>query len=294
MADFVKYQALGNDYLVFDAQQSRWQPSPAAARQLCDRHFGIGADGVLYGPTSPVRAGQPVELTTFNSDGSTCHLSANGVRMFALYLAEHYLDATSFTIRTPAGDSQVEISDYAAGLVQVNLGRPSFEAGEIPVLELAGPAVGWPLDLGSEQLTVTCVNNGNPHTVVFLDTLTADRARELGPRISRHPRFPDRTNVEFAHVHSRSLIEIEIWERGAGYTLASGGSACAVASAAHLAGLVEDRLTVRMPGGQLQISIGADLSVTMAGVVEKVALGDFSASFGSRLGMPTDRNPVLA
>lgn len=285
MADFVKYQALGNDYLILDAQQLRWDPSPAAAQQLCDRHFGIGADGVLYGPIEPVEAGRPVELVTLNSDGTTCGLSANGVRMFALHLAEHYLDTTKFTIRTPAGDSLVEIADFSAGLVRVNLGQPSFEAGAIPVLGLSGPAIDWTLDLEGEQLTATCVHNGNPHTVVFLEELTADRARELGPQIALHPRFPERTNVEFARVLDRRLIEVEIWERGAGYTLASGGSGCAVASAAHLAGLVDDELTVRMPGGQLQVSIGADHCVTMTGIVEKVATGDFSASLSDRLGV---------
>jgi diaminopimelate epimerase len=284
VADFVKYQALGNDYLLVDPLSVVCAQDAQTARRLCDRHFGIGADGVLFGPTAPVGPGMPVGLTIFNSDGSSCERSANGIRMFALHLAEHYLDATEFTVRTLAGDSVVEVSDAAAGLVRIGMGQPSFEAHDIPVTGRSGPSLSWPLDVEGETLEVTSVANGNPHAVLFLDDLPERRVRELGPRIAGHPRFPQRCNVEFVQVADREAIDIRIWERGAGYTLASGAGACAAASAAHALGLVDDALTVRMPGGDVRVTFADDGQVWLTGVVEQVASGDLSPVLRERLG----------
>lgn len=282
--DFAKYHALGNDYLVIDPAHTDLAVDGEVARRLCDRHLGVGADGVLVGPMSPVTPGGPVELRIFNSDGSECGRSGNGIRLFALYLAEHYLEKTDFTVRTNAGDSQVQILDAGAGVVRIGMGRPSFDAADVPVLGLSGPAVGFPLAVGSSTVTVTSLNNGNPHTVVLRDEVSADLARDLGPRIAGHPRFPERTNVQFARVRDRATIEIEIWERGAGYTLASGASACAAASVARELDLVDGAVTVLMPGGSLEIVIDADGSVAMTGAVEQVAVGRLSPALRGRLG----------
>ena len=221
MSDFTKYQALGNDYLVVDAE--RWPAGPELARALCDRHYGVGADGVLFG-SRPTGAG-PIPLQIRNSDGSPCDRSANGIRMYALQLAEQQPERTGFVIRTAAGDTAVRL--LGAGRVSAELGRSRFEEEGIPSSDPAGTVFGQQLEVAGESVRITCVDNGNPHAVVFVDELDADRARRLGPLIVGHPRFPERRNVEFVRVLDRGSIEIEIVERGAGYTLASGSGACA-------------------------------------------------------------------
>jgi diaminopimelate epimerase len=283
--EFAKYQALGNDYLVVDPNRTGLPSTPQVARLLCDRHRGIGADGVLFGPNGPVQAGAPVGLRILNPDGSGCGKSGNGLRMFALYLAEHYLAENEFVIRTAAGDSPVQVLDFAAGLVRVGMGRPAFDAADIPLLGAHGPAIGQPLEVAGARLTVTCVHNGNPHTVVPLDEVSAAQAHALGPLVAGHPRLPDRSNVQFLRVLDRRTVQIEIWERGAGYTLASGSSSCAAASAAHALGLVDSAVEVRMPGGSVQVGIAADGTVSLTGGAEQVAVGTFAPAFRRRLGL---------
>lgn len=306
MPDFAKYHALGNDYLIIDPNEVELTPSGDSARLLCDRHFGVGADGVLFGPMAPVEPGRPIELQIFNSDGSACGKSANGIRLFALHLAERYLpgdclpgdDRTGaeFQVRTTAGDSPVRIRDLApdlaAAVVQIGMGRPSFDAADVGVTDLEGAAVGWPLEVAGRTLTVTSLHNGNPHTVLFTDRATRELAHELGELIAGHPRFPGRTNVQFAQVLDRATVRIEIWERGAGYTLASGASGCAVVSAAHALDLVDDRVTVRMPGGELEVTVAGNGEVSMAGPVEQVSVGGFSPVFRDRLGIRRPARPA--
>ncbi|MDQ0810993.1 diaminopimelate epimerase [Streptomyces sp. B3I7] len=287
MHDFVKYQALGNDYLVVDPLRIDLlglPSAPTAARLLCDRHRGIGADGVLVGPLGAVRAGEPVVLRTFNPDGSPCGRSANGLRIFALYLSQHRGGGRDVVLRTHAGDTAVRIDDPAAGLVRVDMGRPSFEAADVPAPDLPGPVVDRVLEVSGRRLRVTCLNNGNPHTVVPLPEVSAALARELGPAIAGHPAFPERTNVQFLRVLDRGTVEIEIWERGAGYTLASGAGACAAVSAAHVLGLVDRAVRVRMPGGAVGTTVDPRGAVTLAGVVEQVAAGTLAPMFLDRLG----------
>jgi diaminopimelate epimerase len=311
MPDFWKYQALGNDYLLIDTHEVTWEPGPELVRNLCDRHLGIGADGVLFGPIGPVQSGHPIGLRIFNSDGSMCERSANGIRMFALHLARHHLTGDlEFLIRTQAGDAHAEIRDFATGLVRVAMDRASFLASDLPVLGLTGRAINWPLDVDDRLLTVTSLHNGNPHTVLFLDQASPGLARELGPRIAGHPRFPDRTNVEFVRVIDRNTLDVEIWERGAGYTLASGSGSWAAASAARVLGLVDQHVTCRMPGGSLELTfdgvdqrskvdgvdqrskvdvqLGSPGSLT--GVIEEVMAGDFAAALSTRVFAPAGPN----
>ncbi|HTZ44484.1 MAG TPA: diaminopimelate epimerase [Jatrophihabitans sp.] len=285
--DFVKYQALGNDYLVVDAARSGLAGGPAVARLLCDRHYGIGADGVLFAPAGggegvPVHAGAPIPVRTFNADGSVCGRSVNGVRMLALYLAEQ-AGGTEFVVRTPAGDTPVTIRDAAAGLVEVRLPPPSFEAADLPVAGRSGSVAELTLQVGGEQLTFCCLANGNPHAVLLGAPVDADRVRRLGPLVAGHPAFPQRVNVAFGTVLDRELIELRIFERGAGYTLASGSSSCAVAAAARLRGLIGDRVVVRMPGGEVVVGFDAEQRLSLAGVVEKVASGTFAGALHNRL-----------
>ena len=252
---------------------------------MCDRHFGVGGDGILLGPIGPVEKGRAAELRIFNSDGSECEKSGNGIRMFALYLASHYVSDDEFVIHTLAGDAPVQVRDFAAGIVRVDMGRPLFDAADIPVLGMRGPVIAQPLEVGGRQLTVTCVNIGNPHTVVPLEEISPELAHELGPVIARHPRFPHGSNVQFLQVIDSQTIKIEIWERGAGYTLASGSSSCAAASAARALGLIGDAVEVRMPGGVIEIGIAADGTVTMTGPAQQIATGHLAPEFRRQLGL---------
>lgn len=283
MSDFTKYQALGNDYLVLDPADVDFDPTPDAVRLVCDRHFGIGADGILVGPIGPVEPGRPVLLRIFNSDGSECEKSGNGIRMFALYLAERYLARSEFTVRTLAGDSPVRVLDEGAGVVSVGMGVPRFDADAVPMLGVHGPAVEQPLLVGGRELVVTALHLGNPHTVVRVAEPTRELATELGPLIAGHERFPTRTNVQFLAVPDRRTIRIEIFERGAGYTLASGSSGCAAAAVAHRLGLVDGSVTVRMPGGEIGVELDAAGAVTMTGGSEKVLTGLFAPALADRL-----------
>lgn len=290
MTDFVKYQALGNDYLVVDAGRLGLPPGPALALELCDRHRGIGADGVLFGPAGPVLAGQPINVVTYNSDGSGCDRSVNGVRMFALHLADQGMPGRTpagleLVIRTPAGDSPVRIIDVEEGLVSVRLDPPSFDAAVVGVIGWSGSVADWQLAVAGEQWRLSCLDNGNPHAVVFVDELSEAQARELGPQFAGHPRFPQRVNVAFARVADEHTIDLQIYERGAGYTLASGSSSCAAASAARRLGRVADRVTVRMPGGAVEVSFDDNLRLNLTGPVEKVASGEFASPLRRRLGL---------
>jgi diaminopimelate epimerase len=284
MADFVKYQALGNDYLLIDPRESGFTLDGPAARVLCDRHFGVGADGVLIGPCGPWRPGEPVRLEIFNADGSACGRSANGIRMFALYLAEHDAAAAgALTVLTAAGETVVQVCDHSAGLVRIGLGRASFDPGLIPVRGVEGPAVRVELSAGGREFEATCVYNGNPHTVVLLDEADETLARDFGPLLAGHGRFPERTNVEFVRVLGHSLIEIEVYERGAGYTLASGSGAAAAAAAVRRHGLAGDAVTVRMPGGEVLVEFALDGAAWLTGVVEQVAAGELAPALRERL-----------
>ena len=205
--------------------------------------------------------------------------------MFALYLAEHYGAPAELTVSTSAGDSPLHVCDAAVGLVRIGLGRPSFDPRDIPVAGVGESALRWPLEVASQVVTITSVANGNPHSVTFADSLDPARTRALGPLIAGHPRFGHRSNVEFARVADRGTIEVQVWERGAGYTLASGSGGAAAAAAAHALGLVDDRVTVRMPGGCVTVTVDGGGAVWLTGVVERVAAGDLAPALRARLGI---------
>ena len=281
MADFRKYHGLGNDYIVINPAEFPFDPTPAAVRALCDRHFGVGSDGILLGPL-----GNPEEpgLRIFNPDGSEAEKSGNGLRIFAWFLYEQGLAGDApFPIRPLAGRVMARIVDPAAKVVQVDMGAPGFDASiAAPSLGLA-EIIDRELGFGGESCRVTCVSMGNPHCVILGGPVTEARARELGPLVEGSPLFPAKTNMQLVEVLSRSSIRIEIWERGAGYTLASGSSSCAAASAARRLGLVGDEVAVHMPGGVLSITF-ADGHAHLVGPVEKVMEGSFAADLLARAG----------
>jgi diaminopimelate epimerase len=270
MTDFFKYHGLGNDYLVIDPAQCPFEPTPAAVRAVCDRHFGVGSDGILL--ADPAR----LALRIFNPDGSEAEKSGNGLRIFAWFLYEHgHVDRLPFPIRTLGGTAQAQIIDPAGQVVRVDMGAPDFDARASAPGTGAAELVDRETRFGRERCRLTFVSMGNPHAVILGQPVTEAEACRLGPVIERSPLFPAKVNVQLLEVLSPSEIRIEIWERGAGYTLASGSSSCAAAAAARRLGLVGDAVRVRMPGGALRVTF-ADGSAHLEGPVEKVMEGTFA------------------
>ena len=270
--NFSKYHALGNDYLVLDPMH--W-PRPflaAAIVRICHRNFGIGSDGILWGPLPP-EAGAPFALRIFNPDGGEAQKSGNGLRIFCRYLFDQgTVGQTPFKVHTRGGVVQATVHERGKS-VTVEMGSLSFDSARIPVAGAQRDVVRETLSVAGESLTFTSATIGNPHCVIERPNTTTADVHRLGPLIETHALFPERTNVQFLTVHDRSNIAIEIWERGAGYTLASGSSSSAAAAAAYRLGLVDRRVTVHMPGGTLAIEIGDNYEITMTGPVTHVADG---------------------
>lgn len=273
---FHKYHALGNDYIVLDPQDfPTWKPAPTVEqiRVVCHRNFGVGSDGILWGPLPSQQS--EFGLRIFNPDGSEAEKSGNGLRIFSRYLWDQKLaKSLSFTVETPGGHVQSVIKENGR-LITVAMGRVSFDSAKIPV-NLSGPArevINEKLTVLGREFTYCAATIGNPHCVIPLPEISPALAHQYGASIETHPNFPRKTNVQFLHVLDRANIRIEIWERGAGYTLASGSSSSAAAAVAHKLGLVDRQLTVHMPGGEIGIEIGPDFSIMMTGTVNKVADG---------------------
>jgi diaminopimelate epimerase len=273
--EFAKYHALGNDYIVIDPN-SGFVPTPENARLVCDRHLGLGGDGVLFGPLS---GAEPFRLRTFNADGTECAKSGNGLRIFGRYLREHgYTTADELTVATADGPTVVRIVDLDRDLVRVDLGRATLDSTAVGATGGRRDLLREPLAAAGEELTATCVYLGTPHCVVVLDgdEVTAERVCALGPVVRDHDHFTDRINLELVHPVDRAAIRIEIFERGAGYTLASGSSACAAAFATHVLGLTGPRVAVHMPGGRVDVEIGDTGDVVLTGPVEPVLVGTWA------------------
>lgn len=268
---FAKYHGLGNDYLVIEPSELAPERAPALAPRICDRNRGVGSDGILLGPLPSQRARARVRI--INPDGSEAEKSGNGLRIFARYLWDTAQDqAPSFSIETAGGIAPVTIGP-AAEWIEVGMGKPDFNSQAVG---LQGPnrrMVGAPLLLGDSELAVVTVSVGNPHCVVLGQAVTPARARELGPSLEHSGLFAERTNVQLLEVLARDAIRIEIWERGAGYTLASGSSASAATSAAQALGLCDAAVRVEMPGGQLEVRRSDEGTLFQRGPVTKVAEG---------------------
>jgi len=270
--EFAKYSALGNDYLVIDS--ATFGPlDPARVRAICDRHHGVGSDGILLrAAAAPGRFG----LRIHNPDGSEAEKSGNGLRIFARFLFDFgYTQARDFYIETPGGLVQAWLHGNGCDVesIEVAMGRASFVSSALPMGGPERDVVAETLTVGDESLVITAVNVGNPHCVCFVPKLDVAALRRLGPLIERHASFPRRTNVQFVHVRDRGNLDILIWERGVGETLASGSSSCATAAAAVKNGLVDGDLQVHMPGGVLAITVAADYAVTMRGTANPVCRG---------------------
>jgi diaminopimelate epimerase len=274
---FHKYHALGNDYLVLDPadQPGLAAPSPEQVRRICHRHLGVGSDGILWGPVPSTRA--DFGLRIFNSDGSEAEKSGNGLRIFARYLFDQGKTTTTpFTIEVPGGVVEVLIAS-GGDPITVAMGRVSFASDAIPVAGPQREVLNETIRVLDRDFTYSAATIGNPHCVILLPEVSADLARRYGPVLETHPNFPRRTNVQFVRVLDRANLRIEIWERGAGYTLASGSSSCAAAAVARRLGLVDADVAVHMPGGRIDIAISPDFSLRMTGPVSPIASGALSA-----------------
>jgi diaminopimelate epimerase len=278
---FAKGHGLGNDYIVLRRDELPFDLSEASIVRICDRNWGIGSDGILLLVAS---ARADFGLRIFNPDGSEAEKSGNGLRIFSKWLRDHGLaKRDSFTIDTPGGvvECVCHVRDGRVRFVTVEMGRATFRAPEIPMNGPDRDVVNVPLQLSDgTALAVTAVSVGNPHCITFVDRLDTEACKRLGPLMERHAAFPQRTNVQFARVADRHTLDILIWERGAGYTLASGSSSCGAASAAVRNGLCDHgKVTVRMPGGDLVIDVRPDWSLKLEGPVEEVYTGALSAEF---------------
>jgi diaminopimelate epimerase len=289
MTDFFKGHGLGNDYIAVEMEGLGFGLTPPAVRLICDRHTGIGSDGILARvPSDTADFG----VRIFNPDGTEAEKSGNGLRIFAAYLLEggHVREREPFTVETPGGTVRMEIlSQSADGVlsVEVEMGTASFRSADVG---LAGPdreTDHEPLELESGDVVhVNTVSVGNPHCVVFQDELDVETLRRRAPQIGTHPQFARGVNVQFAVPAEPDALDAWVWERGAGETRASGSSACAVAAAAVRRGMVSERqVEVRMPGGTLRVHVRDDWSLVLRGPVESVYRGTLTEGMRRRLEM---------
>lgn len=275
---FSKYQGLGNDFLLFDGRMlgevGNSEPDPAAIRQICDRRFGVGADGLIL--ALPPRQGGEVRMRIFNADGSEPEMCGNGIRCLARFLADRDGEGPGrrWSIETLAGTIVPELQ--GDGSVRVNMGPPCLSPDTIPTTLALGPA-GLPqgdLMVAGQTLAVAAAGMGNPHVVIPVADLDAVDLEGLGPLLEQHGAFPARTNVHFVQVLAPDHLRMRVWERGAGPTLACGTGACATLVACHRLGLADRRARIDLPGGPLEIEWdGASGPVFMTGPAQAVFHG---------------------
>lgn len=280
---FFKGHGLGNDYLVLDPKELTFKLGPRSIRLLCDRHYGIGSDGILA-LTKSSKA--DFGLRIYNPDGSEAEKSGNGLRIFGCYLyATRRTRRRAFTVETKGGLVRIELDIDDRGRVKgatVEMGRASFQPLALPCSLRVPELIQQPVKAAGQSLRFTGVSVGNPHCVVFKekgDKWTRDDLLEIGPALERHTIFPKRTNVQLAVPIGPKAISILIWERGAGETQASGSSACAAACAAVRLGYVKSPVTVKAPGGTLLITVDPQFNLTMSGPVMEIARGELSSPF---------------
>ncbi len=274
---FVKSHGLGNDYIVLNSERIDFDLTDKAIIRICDYHFGIGSDGILLKVNSEKA---DFGLRILNPDASEAEKSGNGLRIFAKYIYDYkFIAEKIFTIETPGGVVRAEVIEEKEGkakTIKVDMGKANFRSADIPVNCENEECIDETLHLKYKDYQINCVSVGNPHCVVIKDELDEKEIKQFGPQIENHPMFPNRINVQFAKVISPTEVEVIIWERGAGWTLASGSSSCAVASVMVKHGLTERDLTIKMRGGNLKIEIAEDWEIKMTGEVREIASGFLS------------------
>ena len=250
---FTKMQGIGNDYVYVNCFQETVENPGEVAKVVSDRHFGIGSDGLILIKPSDVA---DFEMDMYNSDGSRGAMCGNGIRCVAKYVYDYGLtDKTSITVNTASGIKYLDltIENGKAVQIRVNMGTPILEASKIPVIFEKEKVIDEPIVAGEKEYRITAVSMGNPHAVTYIDDVKGLDIEKIGPQFEHHSIFPDRVNTEFVKVLDRNTVEMRVWERGAGETLACGTGACAVAVASIINGYTEDEVTVKLLGGDLTI-----------------------------------------
>lgn len=273
---FTKLHGLGNDYFFIEGERYSDVDWPSLSVAMSHRHLGAGADGIIL-----ILPGDDADfaMRIFNADGSEAETCGNGIRCFAKYVYERGMtDKTEFVIETLAGPNRVHLSTENGVVVSVrsNMGKPRFERAEIPMEGPPGKVVEEALDVNGQMITITCANIGNPHAVVFVDDATKVDLKQIGPQIEHHPRFPQRTNVEFVTVKDRQNMVMRIWERGSGITMASGSGSCGSALAAMITDRVDRTVRVHLVHGALTVEWADDGHVYQDGPATEVYSGTWT------------------
>jgi len=271
---FVKMHGLGNEYIVLDSSKINFKLNIHAIRRLCNIHFGIGSDGIIMKvPSTKADFG----FRVYNPDGSEAEKSGNGLRILCKYLYDYgHSTKRQFSVETLTDVVYGEIMEEIRGkasMIRVDMGKALFTSRDIPVNSDLPEFIGQKIKAGDREFEVNCVSVGNPHCVIIRQDLDEKEVRKYGPLLENHSIFPNRINVQFAKVLSPNDAQILIWERGAGYTLASGSSSCAASSVLIKRGLTKGDLTMHMKGGDLKIQIDSDWNIRMTGEVREIASG---------------------
>lgn len=272
---FTKYTGLGNDFVLLDGAAATDLRNPSAlAKTICNRRFGVGADGlVLLSPSDKA----DIKMRIFNSDGSEAEMCGNASRCVALYLFRRKMvNKKQISLDTLAGIIRTDITDEARGLVRVDMGVPHLTKGEIPMTgNPAETAVNFPLTAAGQTFYATAVSMGNSHLVIFVPDISRVPLSVWGPQLETYPLFPRKTNVEFVQVLDGKTVRMRVWERGAGITLACGTGSCATAAACILNHKTEKNITVKLDGGDLFIEWPDKKNIFMTGLAQAVFTGDY-------------------
>lgn len=285
MIEFVKAHGLGNDFILIDDLDGTISFSPNQVKLLCDRHYGIGADGLIIArPSSKADA----FMLFYNPDGSQAEMCGNGIRCLAKFLYERrVVEKDPMEIETLAGIKQVELVYDGPEVIgaRVNMGKPSFIAKDVPttVVEPNQEAINVVIPLGKGKVKATCLSVGNPHCVVFVDDVEEIPVEKTGLYLSEHQFFPERTNVEFVQIINDNHIKVRVWERGSGETLACGTGAVAAAAASCYHKYCEGPIRVDLPGGRLLVEMGENKNLFMTGTAENVFSGFLSLEFEEKI-----------
>lgn len=250
---FTKMHGLGNDYVYVNCFEEKIDNPPAVARFVSDRHFGIGSDGLIM--INPSKTAD-FEMEMYNADGSRGEMCGNGIRCVAKYVYDYGLtDKTQISVETLGGIKYLDLTveDGKVSLVKVDMGKPELEADLIPIISEREQVIDEPIEVDGKEYHMTGVSMGNPHAVIYVDDVKGLDLEKIGPKFENHERFPKRINTEFVHCIDRQTVEMRVWERGSGETLACGTGACAVAVSSILNNLTDAQVTVKLLGGDLQI-----------------------------------------
>lgn len=274
---FVKMHGLGNEYIILDSNNIDFKLTKQAIIRLCNIHFGIGSDGIVMKVAS---SKADFGFRVYNPDGSEAEKSGNGLRIFCKYLYDYgYTKNRKFSVETLTDIVYADIIEEENGrarLIRVDMGKAIFGSRKIPVNSDLPEFMAQKIKAGDREFEVNCVSVGNPHCVVIRDKLDEKEIMKYGPLLENHPLFPNRINVQFAKVIDDHNAQILIWERGAGFTLASGSSSCAASCVLVKRGLIKGDLTMHMIGGDLKIQIDPEWNIRMTGEVREIASGTLS------------------